>query len=100
MPWILANMFSKFSMAKCPWLGCSVVDPNPKESEYFGWIRIRQESSDLFSDSDPYTVKKTKKFREKSHIKHLKEKKHFQLENVFLCRTDSRTHIKAMRGPI
>jgi hypothetical protein len=34
----------------------SVVDPNPKVSEYFGWIRIRKKSSDL--DSDPDTVVK------------------------------------------
>jgi hypothetical protein len=32
----------------------NVVDPNPKESEYFGLIRIRKKSSDL--DSDPDTV--------------------------------------------
>jgi FK506-binding protein 8 len=32
----------------------SVVDPNPKESESFGWIRIRTKSSD--SDRDPDTV--------------------------------------------
>jgi hypothetical protein len=36
----------------------SVVDPNPKESEYFDWIRIRKKSSDLDSDSDPDTVVK------------------------------------------
>jgi hypothetical protein len=36
----------------------SVVDPNPKESKYFGWIRIRKENTDLDSDSDPDTVVK------------------------------------------
>jgi hypothetical protein len=30
----------------------SVVDPNPKESESFGWIRIQKKNS----DSDPDTV--------------------------------------------
>jgi hypothetical protein len=36
----------------------SVVDPNPKESESFGWIRIQKKSSDsdMDSDSDPDTV--------------------------------------------
>jgi hypothetical protein len=37
----------------------SVVDPNPKESEYFGWIRIRKKGWD--SDSDPDTSCKIKK---------------------------------------
>jgi hypothetical protein len=32
----------------------SVVDPNPKESESYGWIRIPTKS--LNSDTDPDTV--------------------------------------------
>jgi hypothetical protein len=33
-----------------------VVDPNPKESESFGWIRIRIQKNSSGSDTDPDTV--------------------------------------------
>jgi hypothetical protein len=36
----------------------SVVDPNPKDSEYFGWIRVRIRKKSLDSDLDPDPVVK------------------------------------------
>jgi hypothetical protein len=51
------------------------VDPSPKESESFGCIRIRKESSDsdtdLYSDSDTVV---NENLCAKSKIKHLKDK--------------------------
>jgi hypothetical protein len=64
-----------------------------------GWIRIRKKVRIWIRTRH---CCKIKFFVKKSHIKHLKEKKPYvlQLENFFLSRTDSRTHVKAMRGTI
>jgi hypothetical protein len=60
-----------------------------------------EKSLNLDSDSDPDTVFKIKKNCKKSQIKHLKgENVSFSVLNFFLCRTDSRTHIKATRDTI
>jgi hypothetical protein len=93
-----------------------LTKPVSTGTQHYGtvlWIRIRnnpnflagseyesEKSSDL--DSDPDIVVKYKNF-EKSQIEHLKENKTtyvFQLENFFLWRTDSRTHMNSMRGTI
>jgi hypothetical protein len=77
----------------------SVVYPNLKEPESFGWIRIQKKSwdSDMDSDSDPDTVVEWKIAaqtleREKKYV--------FLLEILFLWHTGSRTHMKAIRGAV
>jgi hypothetical protein len=69
------------------------------EFESFGWIRIRKK----VGFGSRHCCRQNKKFYEKSQTKHLKEKiLIFLLENFFLWRTGSRTHIgmQAIRGTI
>jgi hypothetical protein len=51
----------------------SVVDPNSKESEYLGWIRIRQKKLG-FGFGSRHCCKIFLKNCEKSQMRHLKEK--------------------------
>jgi hypothetical protein len=73
----------------------SIVNPNPRESEYCGWIRIRRKLGFGFGSRHCCKIKKLRKIADKD----LKEKS-FSVGNFFLCRTDFRTHIEATRGTI
>jgi hypothetical protein len=58
-----------------------VVDPNPKESEYFGLIRIRRKCSDLDSDPDAVVKKKIVKNRRSNTCK--RKKGSFSIGKLF-----------------
>jgi hypothetical protein len=77
-----------------------VVDPNQKESEGFGRIRIRK----IFLDSDPDTA--IKNDSEKSLVQRLKEKKMYRYvfsipeAKLFFFFTGSEIYMNPMRATL